>query len=141
MNTLTLDLGRARATFNTGSDLTHHAGAQPMAYRRGQPHGDHPLVAVRGADGVLRQGLLDTGSTAIGLGALTATDWTALTGDAPLARTPGVSTFSAHSWGRDLTCYRTVAAGSVHIGAGQPQAVQVTHCPDLGFKPNNPSSA
>lgn len=136
--TLTLDLGRSEVTFAAGSSLLHRPGTQPMAYRRGRPHGDHPLVAVRGTDGMLRQGLLDTGSTAIGLGALTATDWAALTGDAPLARTTNVSTFSVHSWGRDLTCYRTVAAGDVHIGAGQAQAVQVTHCPDLGFKPEQP---
>jgi hypothetical protein len=136
--TLTLDLGRARATFNAGSDLAHHAGAQPMAYRRGQPHGDHPLVAVRGTDGEMRQGLLDTGSSAIGLGALTAADWSALTGSAPLAPTDRVGTFTVHSWGRTLTCFRTAAAGNVSIGVAPARPIQVTYCPDLAFKPEQP---
>ncbi|MEN9866570.1 MAG: hypothetical protein RL748_2160 [Pseudomonadota bacterium] len=134
--TLTLDLPRSRFSFVAGPTLAQDTTAQPLLYARWNQVGGHTLVEVRLPSGKTGYALLDTGSARFGMNALSTDDWGSLTGGVPLQKSDSVSEFKTMSWGKQISCYQTMATGPLEIGGSLrlPQ-YQVSYCASEAFKP------
>ena len=132
--TLTLDLGGARVAYAPQSLLANDPNAQPLFYARWASTGGHTLVEVAQADQPAGYALLDTGSARFGLNATSAAEWATLTNNTPLHAGDKVRKYSIRSWGRDIDCYESRAAGDFTVGKQPVAAMQASYCVDQGFR-------
>ena len=132
---LTIDLKNMALRYQAGSALAGDPTAEPMFYARWTPQGGHPLVEVRQDGVLLGYGLLDTGSASFGFAPLSESQWSRLTGSAPLAQTGHVRMFMVSSWNRQHACFETAPTGKLQAGHWAMGNSPVDYCPELGFTP------
>lgn len=138
--TLTLDLGRQRFSFATGTTLSGHPAAQPMLYLRDGGQGGHPLVEIALGNGRRGHVLLDTGAARFGLVATSATQWAELSGGLPLRATSTVRTFNINN-AKDSeasACYDTLVADQMTVGGQQLAQTMVSYCRGRDFQLSKP---
>lgn len=117
--TLALDLKDGRFRFAAASLLRDDPRALPFDYARWSGgEGGHIVVKVGLPNGQRADAMLDTGAASFGLTTLAPADWDMLTDGTPLRAGPAVQTFAVNSWGQQITCYTTVAPGTLDIGPG-----------------------
>ena len=117
--TLTLDLKGSRFRFTAASLLGDDPRARPFDYARWSGgEGGHIVVQVGLPDGQRAHAMLDTGAASFGLTTLAPADWDGLTNGVPLRASPTVPSFTANSWDKQITCFTTVAPGTLDIGPG-----------------------
>lgn len=130
--TLTIDLGRREISFRPGSRLSANGAAQPFFYARWGDSGGHVLVEI-GVEGQAKEyALLDSGSAAVGFGALSEVQWRRLTGSAPQAG-GRVRAFIVSAWGRAHDCFIAPGLSDLDVGSSLALRPTVTFCPTLGF--------
>lgn len=114
--TLTLDLARRRYAYSPAALLAGDSAAQPLIYAQWYNNGGHVLVELRLPSGKLGYAMLDTGAARFGLSALSPQGWAEITGGLPLAASASVKEFKVNSWGKQISCHESMAAGPLLIG-------------------------
>jgi hypothetical protein len=135
---LTLDLKNSQFMVSPNAVLAKDSNAQPLIYAqwKGESSGGHTLVEVRVPSGKLGYALFDTGATAFGLNATSATEWDDLTGGLPAAAGTNVEEFKVMSWGKQISCYKAKIKGPMSIATMLTlDEYQVSYCAQSAFEP------
>ncbi len=131
--TLTIDFKSRGISLQAGSALQADRNAHPFAYAKSDAGGAHVVIDI-GMGDEKGQALLDTGSTALDVGAFGADNWKRLTHDAPFHASDRVEVFEVHAWGEQHRCFKAPSAMPLRMASKAMHQPAVTHCPTIGLQ-------
>lgn len=130
--TLSIDFKNQRISHQAGSILQADLDADSFAYVKSEAGGAHVVIEV-GLGKEKGQALLDTGSTALDVGAFGAANWQRLTNDAPLQASDQVEVFEVHAWGEQHRCFKAQSAKPLRMASKTIDQPAITYCPTIGM--------